>query len=1678
MNTLIDKRAYRRLFNKQAWATAFALLICTGQADANLTVNSGSTITVQNSAVLNMSCGDIVINAGGTFNLLSATAQNVTSVTNNGTFNNSGTVESCLPLFSKAFTPSTIAAGDTSRLSFTIDNRTAQTASNLSFTDNLDEITPFDEVVIANPANLSNSCAGTVIADSGSSSISLSGGVIAASTSCTISVDVTSSVSAIHPSTSSDLTSSLGNSGSATAELTTVDPAPQGGTPGFSKIFVPNTIGPGGVSTLRFTIDNTSSLLSISDAAFIDALPADVTIAAVSNISSDCISESQSSINAPAGASIITVNGLSLGGGRFCTIEVDVTSSVVGTHTNTSGDLTSSAGNSGVATDELTVVTTLPGFSKSFTPASVTVGDRSTLTFTIDNTFNASDIGNLDFVDNFPNGMVIANPANISTDCVSAGINDTLVTAVPGSNRVELEANGSTIFPGLEVLAAGATCTVAVDVLATRGGVLQNVSDSLQADFTAAGRASANLTATATTLSVIKEFVDDPVTPGDLVTLEFRLSNSNRNAPATDVAFSDDLNTALSGLVFDSLLSNSCSGTVSGVGGSTIAFSDGIVPAGGSCAIRTSLSVPPGAIVSQYQSISGVVTGTIDAQPAVGNAASDLLFISTAPFANLSFTPSAINSGENATLEYTISNRSSTSSATQIELITEFPDILQTVSALPNDGDCGAGSTLSFTPLVDSRPPFGTVLARLTLSGANLAPAGMPGDSCSFSITFNGIAGSPSTVITPSTMPLSATVDGITQTGQVTNGDLTIIGGPDLTSQFIENPVAPGSTTALEFTLSYSNEANDDATNISFSNDLSDTLAGLTASLPVSPNPPCGAGSSLSGSAGNSLLTLNGASLASGETCTFQVGVDVPANAALGTATNTTTDIISTVGGTQINGPDVTTELSIAGVRFSKEFVSDSVIPGDTTTLRFTIDNLHPTDDATITFFTDNLSAALTGLSTIGPAVVNTCGGSLSGATQITYVGGSVASGESCTIEVEVLIPASAANNTYTNITSSLFVIQSGGQLTIEPATAPLVVNNVLISLIKEFDDVPVQPGDTVTQNYTLRNLSSSEPISDITFSEDFETALNGLQAIALPQNDVCGTGSLVSGTGVLSLTGAQLPAGGSCSFDITLQLPAVVSSDSSMITTSGINGTVNGLSVSGDPATSELLFQPLSFSKNFASATVFAGDTTTLTYRIENISATETVSSARFSDNLDDVIVGLVRNGAVALNICGLNSSISGTDIVSVEGINLAPNQSCEFDVNLTIPNTSQPGTFNSLSSDITALGLAIAEPASADLTVATTPPVFTKVFVPNSLTSSRVGVIRYTIDNSASVADLSEISFTDNLDNALSGLSATVLPLNDVCGLGSTVSGTSIISFSGGNISANNSCSFDIPFITSATSALGSFTSTTSDLTASPNVSILGASGQLTIDPPAPSFTKSFTPATIQVEAASTLQFVIDNTGSGFDATALSFTDQLPAGLTIAPIPNASTTCTGGTLSAVTGSGAINYVGGSINSEASCIISVDTVAIAKGIYQNISGDLSSSLGNSGSANANLTVLEDRDNDGVDNNVDNCPDTANSNQADLDQDGQGNACDLDDDGDGLPDAYEIANGLNPLNSFDQRGDPDGDGFNNLEEFEFGTDPNVANTDNDNNGIPDVVDRRTQNSFIVPSVILPLLLDD
>ena len=1328
--------------------------------------------------------------------------------------------------------------------------------------------------------------------------------------------------------------------------------------PAFSKSFSPNTIGPGSVSTLVFTIDNSNSGMPVSDLAFNDTLPAGMAIADPANAQTDCLAGLAPVFTAPDGGGTISFSNYNIAAGQFCTARVDVTSSMVGTHMNVSGDLTSSAGNSGTAAADLMVVSTLPGFSKTFAPSTINRGTKSTLTITIDNTANAQGISSLSLSDILPDGMVIADPAQASNTCGNATFPPSF-SAMAGTQNISLFANG--FNPSFPAVDAEASCIISVDVISNISGIHTNVTSELLAGGVSAGKASADLDVTFNALEIIKTFVNNPAPSGSSTILEFQLSNFDRNFSATAVNFTDDLGSTLSDLTYSSLLLNDCGGTVAGVGTTDIIFSGGIIPAEGTCTIRVSLDIPPDAIPGSYVNTTSAIGAMIDGSPVVGNMGTDTLFAEPVPILTKTFMGDPVIPGESVILEFTVTNTSTTSNATDIEFEDIFTNIIGTASVTPGNNCVGAGSVCTFTPLFNPNPPCApcdAIPARLNISGGTLAPAGMTGDSATFSITLDVSADAPAGIYENVTSSITATVDADTRIGEPASDMLTVISAPTLSKTFQTNPVPPGSSTVLEFTLTYPEDAAGDATAIGFTDDLAAMAAGITANLPATPDPPCGAGSSLTASAGDTLLTLIGGTLQPGGNCTFSVNLDIAAGTAVGTHANTTSPVSATVQDQTTNSSAASDNLLVAGLIFSKEFIGESILPGQDVTLRFSLDNIDANNHATSIAFTDDLGAVLPGASDLIVNTVlplNACGGTLSltGSTFLSFNDGTLNIGDPpCSFDLSLTVPAGTANGDYGNTTSSLTATIGSAGTTFEPASDFLTVNSTLLGITKEFIDNPVSPGGTTTLKFTLENLSATESITDIAFSDDLDAILSGLVATGTTgAGYTCGgaaVGMPVFPTGFFDYANGVLAPGASCTIELSVDIPALplASSPPYINTTSDVTGLVGALPANGDAATDQLIVELVAFSKSFDGPTTAEG-TPRLTFTIQNNDPTNSMENFAFTDDLDAVISGLIATGLPANDVCGTGSSLSGSSVLLFTGGSLPPASSCNIVVDLLVPVTATAGIHPNTTSPLSIEGLTLAQPATADLTIEPA-PTFSKVFTPDSVDTS----------------------------------------------------------------------------------------------------------GQI-----------------------STLTFTIDNTASSLAASSLDFTDNLPAAITIAAVANASTTCSGGTLTAISGSSVISYTGASVAASTSCTVQVDTTANTPGAHVNTTGDLTSSSGNSGTASDTLTVIfADMDMDGIADHLDNCPADPNADQADLDMDGIGNACELDSDGDGMPDDYEIANGLDPFNSFDQIGDPDGDGFTNLEEYEFGTDPNVFDADENENGIPDIVENQTP--ITVPNIILPLLLDE
>ena len=1168
------------------------------------------------------------------------------------------------------------------------------------------------------------------------------------------------------------------------------------------------------------------------------------------------------------------------------------------THTNTSGDLTSSAGNSGPATADLVVAADRPGFTKSFSPAALNIGGRSTLTFTLDNSANANFFFSPSFTDPLPAGIVVADPPNASTNCPGSVFN-----ATAGADTVSL----STPAPGVNP--AGSTCTASVDVKATGVGIAENVSSELLTTaggpLVSSGFATDSIELATDELVFQKDFIDDPVLPGGTVVLEFSILNANRSNSATDITFTDDLDAVLAGLVaVDTPVVDPC-GVGSLISGtSLLTLSGGSLGPGERCSFSVELQVPAGAAAGGYPNITSTIAADVGGSPLIAAAATETLFINEAPSLTKTFLTNPVGSGGTTQIEFTVTNNSSTSAATDITFndnISQFLSGATVTSGFQTD-ICGTGSSLSVQTI--SAEIF------LVLSGGNV-PAG---GSCTFTADLQlpeGVAGGPAVNTTGN---ISATVDGNTQVGNAATATLDVVAAPTLQKQFTDDPVQPGDTVTLEFTLSHDAAATGDATGITFTDDLDAVLGGLVATgLPTSN--VCGAGSQISGTG---LLTLTGGVLAPGESCTFAVTLQVPPGALPGSYTNTSSSVSATVDGVPAIGLFAADDLDVAGLTFTKQFVDSPVIAGDTATLRFTIENTSATSDVTDLFFTDNLGSMLSGATAVAPLPTDPCGAgsSLTGTNFLIFTDGSLTAGTSCTFDVTVQVPPGTEDNAYLNVTSNLGGSIGGDTFSLPPASAPLEVDSNFLLLGKSFTNDPSIPGGTVTLEFTLTNGNATEAVTAIGFTDDLDATLSGLSATGLPANDVCGAGSTLSGTGLLTLSGGTIAAGGSCTFAVTLQLPAVVTGASFVNTTSSVTGTTVGsaLPVGGSPASDTLRVNNVAFSKAFDGPSTATGNPV-LTFTIENLSASNGVSGLSFTDNLNAVLPGLAATGTPISNLCGNGSQLSGSTFLTFVGGSLGPNETCSIAVSLAVPAGTAPGQYANTTSNLTANGLQVAAPATAMLQIEP-PPAFSKVFLPNAISTGGTSTLTFSIDNTASAVAANALAFTDNLPAGL----AVATPPNAASTCGGAVSapsGAGTIGFSGGNVAAGGACTVQVDV--TGTSE-GNFVNVTEALTSSSGNSGT-ASDAIDVISDEFALTKSFRTEPVLPGGLVELELSIVN-GSAFPLTDIALNDDLGAMLagTVAEgLPQADTCGTG---SLVSGASVVTLTDGNLAAGASCTV------------------------------------------------------------------------------------------------------------------------------------------------------------
>lgn len=367
---------------------------------------------------------------------------------------------------------------------------------------------------------------------------------------------------------------------------------------------------------------------------------------------------------------------------------------------------------------------------------------------------------------------------------------------------------------------------------------------------------------------ISKSFGAASIPLGQSTSLSFTISNPNATLALTGVAFNDTLP---AGLVISTPngLSSTCGGTVTAsAGSSSLSLVSGTLAGGGSCTIAVNVT---GATAGVKNNVSGNVTA--NESSSAGNQATASITVVAPPQLTKTFAGVSVPLHQNINLTFLIMNPNATTALTGIGFSDTLPAGL--IIATPNGliGSCGGGT---ITAVAGS--------SSITLSNATLAASA----SCTFTVSVTGItAGSwmnTTSVVTSnqggSGPPASATV--------------AVLAPPTISKAFGDSELellGPGNSTSLSFTLANPPANPLSLTGVGFTDNLP---AGLIVSTPNGLTGSCGGGV-ITAADGSNTISLSGATLAVGSSCTFSVQVTA---IAIGEQDNTTSPVTSTNGGT------------------------------------------------------------------------------------------------------------------------------------------------------------------------------------------------------------------------------------------------------------------------------------------------------------------------------------------------------------------------------------------------------------------------------------------------------------------------------------------------------------------------------------------------------------------------------------------------------------------------------------------------------------------------------------------------------------------------------------------------------------------------------------------------------------
>ncbi len=1495
------------------------------------------------------------------------------------------------PTGSKTFAPSPGIAGDPITLTITLTNPNAGVTVPLTtFTDTLPA-----GMLVANPPTASTSCSGTgsangvLTATAGSNTVTLTGGTMGQGGTCTISAKVTvaSIAGASQAFSNAVLVGAIGNTRGLTSPAFNRNETVN--TPiGVTKTFGTPAIRAGQPSLMTLTIGNASTANPLSITTFTDNLagPPATTLIILNTASSPVPAPANPAVTCTGAGAVngtlsappdvpnqpITLTGATAGPGGSCTITAYLTSLIDGPHVNSVA--ANAVGNpnnfaSPAASATLTANAQL-SVAKTVSVANVAPGQWTRFDVTISN-FSAGAVSGVVFTDVLPktgtDQMTLFPPLHSESAGCSGGTffgtdgsgNSTTVPPVAGD--AGLLWSGGTIVGGVGANPGLCTISIFAQLPATApvGTVFTNsipinaisAIDGLGNTIHNTNATSVNVT-TIASANVTKSFNLASIAQGATSTLTITIFNRTVSG-LTGVNLTDNFPAGSLGgqmtLASNPAPTNACGGSLQAFPNDTkVVLTSGTVAArppgsqDSNCAITVKVTAP---LVGTYPNTIPIANFS-NAQGALPSApANATLTVTTGLTGSKTFTPTSVASGGTSRVRITINNTSS-GGLTNVSIDDNTFGAGLTVANPSNPATSCAGS-----PSLVVNPGA----TRAQLLGATLAAAG----SCDFSFDVVTAGGGPWTNSVPAGKVTSA--QGVTNTAAISGTLNASAAQININKSF--NPVLVSGGVPSILQIDVTNASAIVINGVRFTDTFPPGIE--VYSVPAA-STDC-AGGTVTAIPGDGKVSLSGATLNASQTCHVFVTTTstrflnltntIPANA-----------VVSNQGYTNPTGTSATLS-TLQGLGVLKGFSPAYVVPNQVSTLKMRlISTLDPNAPTPLTLtgvtYTDTLPAGVfisatpnatttcVGTGPGGLAVVSTSNGA-SGVVTVSQA--TIPPATNCAIAVDVVASALGA---YNNTIPANSVTSDQGIPNANAASATLfVVSQPTVS--KAFANPTRNPGQTTTLTVTINN-GSAVPLTGVSLTDTLPAGVAVASVPAAATTCAGGSAAASAGGGTLSVSGATVPAGGSCN------VSATVVGNTPGVYINNINpGSIvsnEGLTNSGSAqATLTVNSQP-TVAKAFNPVSIAAGGTSTLTLSLGNPNTTNITLSAAFVDALPgNVAVAAVPN--VVKTCTGAVTAAAGATTITYANGSTIPTAGggCTISVDVT---SSTPGTYtNTIAAGQLSTSAGVnQQPAVANLAVgpgALVPPTMSKSFSPGTILTGGISTLTINLGNpNTGALTVQAPGFTDTL------------PGNVVLAASPNVRGscnTPDVTAAGGGGTITFAANASIPaggctILVDVTSAVaGSYTNTiptTALVTDGGSPSLPATAGLVVQALVPPTVTKFFSPSTINPGATSTLTISLGNSNAG-DATLTSpFTDNLPANVLVASVPNAGTTCTGGTAS--TGAASVTLSGGVVQ-HGGCVVTVDVTSnVPGGPYTNtiVAGALQTSVGsNGGTTTANLLV-------------------------------------------------------------------------------------------------------------------------